>query len=117
MFGRLCARKWPWRNMRFSTNSARFSNSVLWCGIAAGLALIGSFVGAAVCVLILFEYTGLPAWVCAAIVSVVLLGGAWGFAVAGWGVAKSVHVIPLRTVRTLVDDAKWMTEWVRTRFT
>ncbi|RPH80647.1 MAG: phage holin family protein [Nitrospiraceae bacterium] len=91
--------------------------SVLWCGTAAVLALIGLFVGAAVCVLILFEYTGLPAWACAAIVSVFLLGGAWGLAVAGWGVAKSVHVIPLRTVRTLVDDSKWMAEWVRTRFT
>ena len=91
--------------------------SILWCGIAAVLALIGLFVGAAVCVLILYEYTGLPAWACAAIVSVVLLGGAWGLAAAGWGVAKSVHVIPLRTVRTLVDDAKWMAEWVRTRFT
>ena len=91
--------------------------SVLWCGIAAVLALIGLFVVAAVCVLILFEYTGLPAWACAAIVSVVLLSGAWGLAAAGWGVAKSVHVIPLRTVRTLMDDAKWMTEWVRTRFT
>jgi uncharacterized membrane protein YqjE len=91
--------------------------SVLWCGIAAVLALIGLFAGAAVCVLILYEYTGLPAWACAAIVSVVLLGGAWGFAAAGWGVAKSIHVIPLRTVRTLMDDAKWMAEWVRTRFT
>ena len=91
--------------------------SVLWCGIAAVLALIGLFAGAAVCVLILFEYTGLPAWACAAIVTVVLLGGAWGLAVAGWGLAKSVHVIPLRTVRTLVDDATWMAEWVRRRFT
>ena len=91
--------------------------SVLWCGIAVVLALIGLFVGAAVCVLILFEYTGLPPWACAAIVSVVLLGGAWGLAAAGWGVAKSVHLIPLRTVRTLVDDATWLTEWVRTRFT
>ena len=91
--------------------------SVLWCGMAAVLALIGLFAGAAVCVLILFEYTGLPAWACAAIVTVALLGGAWGFAVAGWGVAKSVHIIPLRTVRTLMDDAKWMTEWVRRRFT
>jgi uncharacterized membrane protein YqjE len=91
--------------------------SVLWCGIAAVLALMGLFVVIAACVLILFEYTGMPAWACAAIVSAVLLGGSWGLAVAGWGVAKSVHVIPLRTVRTLVDDAKWMTEWVRTRFT
>ena len=91
--------------------------SVLWCGIAAVLALIGLFAGAAVCVLILYEYTGLPAWACAAIVSAVLLGGAWGLAAAGWGVAKSVHIIPLRTVRTLMDDAKWMAEWVRTRFT
>ena len=91
--------------------------SILWCGIAAVLALIGVFLVAAVCVLILFEYTGLPAWACAAIVSVVLLGGAWGLAMAGWGVAKSVRVIPLRTVRTLVGDVQWMAKWVRTRFT
>jgi hypothetical protein len=34
---------------------------------------------------------------------------------AGWGVAKSVRVVPLRTVRTLMDDVKWMAEWDRTR--
>ena len=51
--------------------------SILWCGIAAVLALIGLFVVAAVCVLILFEYTGLPAWACAAIVSVFFLGMSW----------------------------------------
>ena len=91
--------------------------SVLWCGMAAVLALIGLFAGAGVCVLILFEYTGLPAWACAAIVSVFYLGGAWGLAAAGWGMARSVHVIPLRSVRTLMDDAKCMAEWMRTRFT
>jgi uncharacterized membrane protein YqjE len=90
--------------------------SVLWCGIAAVLAVIGLFIVAAACVLILFEYTGLPAWVCAGIVSVVFLGGAWGLAMAGWGVAKSVHIVPLRTVRTIIDDAKWMAEWMRARF-
>jgi uncharacterized membrane protein YqjE len=88
---------------------------VLWCGIAAVLAVIGLFMIATVCVLILFEYTGLPAWACAVIVTVMLLGGAWGLAVAGRGVAKSIHVVPLRTVRTLMGDAKWMAEWVRTR--
>ena len=90
--------------------------SVLWCGIAAVLAVIGLFIIAAASVLILFEYTGLPAWVCAVIVSVVFLGGAWGLAMAGWGVAKSVHIVPLRTVRTIIDDAKWMAEWMRARF-
>lgn len=90
--------------------------AVLWFGIAVVLAVIGLFVIVAACVLILFEYTGLPAWACAAIVSVILLGGAWGLVVAGWGVAKSVRVVPLRTVRILMDDVKWMAEWVRTRF-
>ncbi len=35
--------------------------AVLWCGIALVLAVIGLFVTAAACVLLLFEYTGLPA--------------------------------------------------------
>ncbi len=87
--------------------------AVLWMGIAVVLAVVGLLVIAAAGVLILFEYTGLPVWTCAAIVSVMLLGGAWG---ARWGVAKSVRVVPLRTVRTLMDDFKWMAEWVRTRF-
>lgn len=91
--------------------------AVLWFGIAVVLGMIGLFVTAAACVLILFEYTGLPAWACAAIVSVILLGGAWGLLVAVWGVAKSVRVVPPRTVRTLADDVKWMAEWVHTRFT
>ena len=91
--------------------------AVVWCGIAAVLAVTGVFVIAAACVLILFQYSGLPAWACAVIVSVLLLGGAWGLAMAGWGVAKSVRVVPARTVRTILDDAKWMAEWMRTRFT
>jgi len=90
--------------------------TVLWFGIAAVLAVIGLFMIAAVCVLVLFEYTGLPAWICAAIVSVLLLTGAWGLSAAGRKVAKSIRLIPLRTVRTFMDDAKWMAEWVRTRF-
>ena len=95
---------------------SKIVKSVLWFGIAAALGMIGLFVIAAACVLILFEYTGLPAWACAAIVSVILLGGAWGLAMAGRGVARSVHLAPLRTIRTLTDDVKWMAEWVRTRF-
>jgi uncharacterized membrane protein YqjE len=90
--------------------------AVLWCGIALVLAVIGLFVTAAACVLLLFEYTGLPAWACAAIVSGMLLGGALGLVVAGWGVAKSVRVVPLRNVRTLMDEDKWMAEWVHTQF-
>jgi uncharacterized membrane protein YqjE len=90
--------------------------AVLWCGMAVVLALIGMFAMAAACMLILFEYTGWPAWACAAMVSIILLGGAWGLAVAGWGVVKSVRIVPLRTVRTLVDDARWIAEWVRMRF-
>ena len=42
-----------------------------WFGIAVVLTVIGLFVIAAACVLILFEYTGLPAWVCAAIISII----------------------------------------------
>jgi uncharacterized membrane protein YqjE len=90
--------------------------AVLWFGMAVVLGVIGLFAIAASCGLILFEYTGLPAWACAAIVSVILLGGAWGLVLAGREVVKSVHFVPLRTIRTLVDDAKWIAEWVRMRF-
>ena len=91
--------------------------AALRLGIALVLAVIGLMVIAAAGVLILFEYTGLPAWICAGLVSVLLLGGAWGLAMAGLRVAKSVHIAPLCTVRTIVDDVKWITEWVRTRYT
>lgn len=94
---------------------SKILKAVLWLGMAAVLTMVGLFVIAAACVLLLVEYTGLPAWACAAMVSVMLLAGAWGLVVAGLGVAKSVHVVPLRTIRTLMDDVKWMGEWVRTR--
>ena len=94
----------------------KLTKAIMWYGIAAVLAVIGLFVIAATCVLILFEYTGLPAWACAAIVGAILFGGAAGVVVAGRGMAKSVRIVPLRTVRTLTDDVKWMAEWVRTRF-
>ena len=38
------------------------------------------------------------------------LGTPGGLVVAGWGVAKSVRVIPLRTVQTLVDNDKWVAQ-------
>ena len=94
---------------------SKILKAVLWLGIAAVLTMAGLFVIAAACVLLLVEYTGLPAWACAAMVSVMLLAGAWGLVVAGLGLAKSVHVVPLRTIQTLMDDVKWMGEWVRTR--
>jgi uncharacterized membrane protein YqjE len=74
--------------------------AIVWWGIAAVLAMIGLIVIVAACVLILFEYTGLPAWVCAAIVSIILLGCAWGLVVMGRGIAKSIRVAPLRAIRT-----------------
>ena len=95
---------------------SKILKAVLWLGIAAVLTMVGVLVMAAACVLLLVESTGLPAWACAAMVSVLLLAGAWGLVVAGLGVANSVHVVPLRTIRTLMDDVTWMGEWVRTRF-
>jgi uncharacterized membrane protein YqjE len=90
--------------------------AVLWFGIAVVLAMIGLFTIAAACVLILYEYTGLPAWACAAIVSMILLGAAAGLGAAGQGVVKSIRIMPARSVRIMLDDIKWMANWVRTRF-
>jgi uncharacterized membrane protein YqjE len=88
-------------------------NAVLWFGIGVVLAVMGLFAIAAASVLFLYEYTGLPAWVCAAIVSVILLSGTWGIVIAG-RVVKSVRVVPLQTARTLLDDLKWIAERGRT---
>ena len=91
--------------------------AVVWVVISMVLAGIGLSVIAAACVLILFEYTGLPAWACAVIVSVILLGGAGGLATIGLKLAKSIRIVPPRTVQTILDDANGIAEWVRTRYT
>lgn len=90
--------------------------TVLWFGIAVVMAVIGLIAIAAACVLILYEYTGLPAWVCAAIVSMILLGAAAGLVAAGRGIVKSVRIMPVRSVQIMLDDVKWMANWVRTWF-
>ena len=90
--------------------------AVLWFGIAVVMAAIGLFTIAAACVLILYEYTGLPAWVCAAIVSIILLGAAAGLVAAGRGIVKSVRILPVRSIQIMLDDIEWMANWVRTRF-
>jgi uncharacterized membrane protein YqjE len=97
--------------------TGKIVKAAMLCGIALALAGVGLCVVAAACVLILFEYTGLPAWVCAAIVCAVLMGGAWGLVAAGRGVARSVHMVPQRTIQTILGDAKGLAEWVRTRYT
>jgi uncharacterized membrane protein YqjE len=86
-----------------------------WFMIAAVLAIIGLFAIATAGTLILFDYTGLPAWACAAIVSVVLLIGAGCFVAIARSMVRTIHVLPLRTIRTLKDDVKWMVEWVRAK--
>jgi len=100
----------------FEYEIGKILKAVLWFGIAVVMAVIGLFTIAAACVLILYEYTGLPAWACAAIVSMILLGAAVGLRAAGQGVVKSVHIMPVRSVRILMDDVRWMVNWVRTRF-
>jgi uncharacterized membrane protein YqjE len=97
--------------------TGKIVKAAMLCGIALALAGVGLCVVAAACVLILFEYTGLPAWVCAAIVCIILLGGAWGLVATARGVAKSVHMVPQRTVQTILGDVKGIAEWVRTRYT
>ncbi len=97
--------------------TGKILKAVLWFGIAVVLAVVGLFLTAATCALILFEYTGLPAWACAAIVSVLFLGGAWGLVAAGSGVAKSVRILPVQTIRTLVDDVRWIAELFRKQYT
>lgn len=95
---------------------SKILKAALWFGIAVIMAGIGLFTIAATCVLILYEYTGLPAWACAAIVSMILLGAAAGLGAAGQGIVKSVRIMPVRSVRIMLDDIKWMVNWVRTRF-
>ena len=90
--------------------------AALWFGIAVVMTVIGLFTIAAACVLILYEYTGLPAWVCAAIVSIILLGAAAGLVAAGRRIVKSVRIMSVRSVQIMLDDVKWMANWVRTRF-
>jgi uncharacterized membrane protein YqjE len=97
--------------------TGKIVKAAMLCGIALALAGVGLCVVAAACVLILFEYTGLPAWVCAAIVCIILLGGAWGLVATARGVAKSVHMVPQRTVQTILGDVNGIAEWVRTRYT
>ncbi len=95
---------------------AKIVKAVLWFGIAVAMAVIGLCTIAAASVLILYEYTGLPAWVCAGIVSIILLGAAAWLVAAGRGIVKSLRILPVRSVQIMLDDVKWMANWVRTRF-
>jgi len=100
----------------FEYETGKIIKAVVWFALACVIIVIGLVGISATCVLILFEDAGLPAWTCTAIVSVMLLGGAGGLVTAGWGMAKSFHIVPVRTVRTLVDDLKWVAEWVLSRY-
>jgi uncharacterized membrane protein YqjE len=97
----------------FESEMGKILKAVLWFGTAVVMAVIGLFTITAACVLLLYEYTGLPAWVCAAIMSAILLSGTGGI-VIGRRVIKSVRVVPLQAARTLWDDLKWIAERVRT---
>jgi uncharacterized membrane protein YqjE len=90
--------------------------AVLWFGIAVVVAAIGLITMAAACILILYEYTGLPAWGCAAIVSMILFGATVGLVAAGREIIKSVRIMPVRSIQIILDDVKWMANWVRARF-
>ena len=95
---------------------SKIVKAVLWLGIAVVMAVIGLCTITAACVLILYDYTGLPAWVCAGIVSMILLGAAAGLVAKGRGIVMSIRILSVRSVQILLDDVKWMANWVRTRF-
>lgn len=94
----------------------KLAKAVLWFGIAVVMGAIGLITIAAACILFLYEYTGLPAWACAAIVSMILLGATAGLVVAGRGIVKSIRIIPVRSIQIMLDDLMRMANWVRTRF-
>jgi len=94
---------------------SKILKAVMWLCLACMTALAGLFTASLTFALVLYEYTGLPAWVCTSIVVILLFGGAWRFTAVGYGMAQSVRMVPVRTLRVAQDNIQWVVEWFRTR--
>lgn len=73
-------------------------------GLLAGLALVATLV------LVLIQVAGLPAWLSALIVAVVLGLIGLGLVLGPARTLKRLDPVPRRTVRTLEDDVRWAKE-------
>jgi len=80
--------------------------------LAVGGALIG--LGGLVCIIalvhLLVAVTGLPLWACYGIVGTLLAGGGFILVKLAITLSGKVHALPVQTIQTMKEDARWIKE-------
>ncbi|MET0516917.1 MAG: phage holin family protein [Nitrospiraceae bacterium] len=80
--------------------------------LAVGGALIG--LGGLVCIIALVHLleavTGLPLWACYGIVGTLLAGGGFILVKLAITLSGKVHALPVQTIQTMKEDARWIKE-------
>lgn len=91
---------------------AKVKRATIFVAIGAGVFIVSGFLFIIMLVHLIQWLTEWPLWVCYGIVAA---AGAVGGALALWSAKKtgaSIHVLPVRTMQSMKEDAQWITQTI-----
>ena len=88
----------------------KVKTAAIWLVVGGALLGLGGLMFIIMLVHLIAALTGLPLWASYGIVSALLLAGGVVLLLSARKVGGSVHVLPIRTLRTMKEDALWIKE-------
>ncbi|HET9962007.1 MAG TPA: phage holin family protein [Nitrospiraceae bacterium] len=101
----------------FEAEVSKVKRASISVAVGAGLAAIGGLLFILMLVHLLQWATGWPLWSCYGLVGLVSAGAG---AIALWSALKvgsTVHVMPVRTLQSMKEDAQWISETIASKRT
>jgi hypothetical protein len=101
----------------FEAEVSKVKRASISVAIGGGLLAVGGLLFILMLVHLLQWATGWPLWVCYGLVGLVAAGGG---AVALWSARKvgsAVHVVPVKTLQSMKEDAQWISQTIASKRT
>ena len=82
----------------------------IWLATGGALIGLGGLFFIMTMVHLLQAVTGLPLWVCYGIVGILLVVGGFVLVKSAMKLSGTVHALPVQTIQTMKEDARWIKE-------
>jgi hypothetical protein len=82
----------------------------IWLAVGGALLGLGGLFFIIMMVHLLQALTGLPLWACYGIVGALLAGGGFALVKSAMKLSGTVHALPVHTIQTMKEDARWIKE-------
>jgi hypothetical protein len=82
----------------------------MWLAVGGALLGLGGLLLIITMVHLLQALTGLPLWACYGIVGTLLAVGGFALVKSAMKLSGTVHALPVQTIQTMKEDARWIKE-------